>query len=60
MATGRIPADAISAEPRPTGWLWKLSLGVAFGVVVVVNVAFVVVAVRTADEISPSYLEEGR
>lgn len=47
-------------ETKKRDWLWPALIAGGFIVVVSVNVLFIVVAVRGADEVVPSYVAEGR
>ena len=50
----------MSIDPRPTGWLWKLSLWLSFAVVMAVNFGFLYIAVAGADPVVASYEAEAR
>ena len=39
---------------------WKIGIAVGLLVVILVNVAFIVVAIQGADEVVPSYAAEAR
>jgi hypothetical protein len=53
----------VETEPPPgaaASWLWPFAITLGLALVVAVNAAFIVVAVRGADEVVESYLTEER
>lgn len=56
-AGGPTTMNAPSTEPR--NW-WPMGIVIALVVVIAINVAFIVVAVRGSDPVVPSYSTEAR
>ena len=56
-ASGRPPMNAPSTEPR--NW-WPVGIAIALAVVIAINVAFIVIAVRGSDPVVESYSAEAR
>lgn len=53
------------AHPEPPvdserAWLWPLAITLGLALVIAVNVAFIVIAVRGADAVAESYHSEAR
>ncbi len=47
------------ASTEPRNW-WPMGIAIALAIVVMVNVAFIVIAVRGSDPVVPSYSAEAR
>ncbi|MFL5507230.1 MAG: hypothetical protein ACJ8AU_10125 [Gemmatimonadales bacterium] len=47
------------ASTEPRNW-WPIGIAITLAIVVMVNVAFIVIAVRGSDPVVPSYSAEAR
>lgn len=57
---GGVPAPPEGAARTRRDLTWPVILAVALLLVVIVNAVFIYVAVSGADEVAPSYNQEGR
>lgn len=55
-----VGSDGAREQKRGGAWVWPAAIVAGALVVVVVNIAFIVIAVDGADPVVPSYMEEER